>query len=86
MKKYVNGELVNLSNKEIANREKENQAHIKNLPFEKWKLEISAAHMDRTTEDIIDALDAPVRARLAPETKDRYDIKKEIRTRRPNTP
>ena len=50
-----------------------------------WQAEIRAtdALLPRWAEDIIDALDAPVRARIALDTLSKYNTKKDVRNRKP---
>ena len=54
-------------------------------PIEEWGEEMSATDRDlpRYIEDIIDALEAPVRARIATETIDKYKNKKALRAGKP---
>lgn len=50
-----------------------------------WKAKIAATDsgMPRAIEDIIDALDAPTRARIAKITLDKYNAKKLLRSNKP---
>lgn len=53
--------------------------------MKQWQQEIAAtdAHLPRALEDIIDALDAETKSRIASKTMDRFNAKKAIRARKP---
>lgn len=54
-------------------------------PLRDWKLQMrdSDADMPRWAEDIIDAMDAPAKARIAAETMAKHAAKKTLRGKRP---
>lgn len=68
-----------------AERDAEDAKWEAERPQREWEGKISAsdALLPRWGEDIIDALDAPSRARIAAETLAKYNSKKEIRSRKP---
>lgn len=55
-------------------------------PLQAWQEKIAATRFsDRAIEDIIDALDAPTKAKIAPETLAVYEKRKIIRSEKPET-
>lgn len=83
MKKLVNGILVDLTPQEILIRQAEEKAWSDNLQIREWENKISASALPRYVEDIIDALDAVTKAKIAKETLDLYQEKKTIRAEKP---
>lgn len=82
--KLVNGEPVPMTEQEIAERQAEEAAWEQGKAARE-KLEALKkldAKMPRYVEDIIDALDESVRAKLAKETMDFYTEKKTLRERK----
>lgn len=84
--KLVNGEIVPMSAEEIAQRQAEEQAWSDGELDREWEAKIKAtdAKIPRYVEDIIDALDAPTKAKIAQKTLDLYEEKKLIRSEKPN--
>lgn len=56
-------------------------------PLHEWKTKIASTDtkLPRCVEDIIDVLEAPVKARLSSETLSLYEEKKRIRAEKPVT-
>lgn len=81
MKKLVNGELVDLTLQEQSVFEAEAAALEASRADREWKDRLSKtdAKIPRYVEDIIDALDISIRAKIAKETIDAYNEKKLIR-------
>ena len=69
------GNLIKVIEREYTQEEK----------YTKWQAEISATdqYMPRQLEDVIDALSASVRSKIAKETLDKYENKKLIRSQKP---
>ena len=78
-------EHVDLSAEEQTQRTQEESAFFASRPLDVWKASMARtdAGLPRYAEDIIDALDAPARARIAPETLDKYNAKKALRLEKP---
>ena len=75
-----------LTAEEIAAREAEEAAALAAKPMNDWKAEIQETDGDinaRVIEEIYEALEAPVKAKLSKETKDRFARRAEIRSRKP---
>lgn len=70
---------------EVSAREAGELEYTKSRPLAIWQsvMQASDAAMPRALEDIIDALDAPTRARIAPATLDKYEDKVALRNSRP---
>ena len=85
MKKLVNGQLVDLTPQEIAQRESEEAAFNAAKPFKKWERDMAEtdAKLPRFAEDIIDSLDVGTRNKIAKETLDAYIEKKAKRSEKP---
>lgn len=83
--KLVNGEIVPMSPQEIADRQDEEARFLEEAPLKKWEAKIAAtdSKLPRVVEDIIDALDAPTKAKISRETLDLYEAKKTIRAQKP---
>lgn len=83
--KLVNGEEVPMSAEEIAQRQAEEQAWSDGEQDREWEDKIKAtdAKIPRYVEDIIDALDAPTKAKINKLTIDLYEEKKTIRAQKP---
>jgi hypothetical protein len=83
--KLVNGEPVPMNAQEIAERQAEEAAWLKEQPLKEWQSRIAAtdAKLPRAIEDIIDALDAPIKSKIAKDTLDAYNAKKQIRQEKP---
>lgn len=85
MQKLVNGELVDLTPQEIAERQAEEAAYLAKIPLETWKREMqeSDVKVPRVLEDIYDALTDEQKNKIAKETKDLIENKKTKRANRP---
>lgn len=83
--KLVNGEPEQMTPQEIAERQAEEAAWLKEQPLKQWQARIAVtdAKLPRAIEDIIDAMDAPMRAKLAKETFSAYQEKKTVRLQKP---
>ena len=68
-----------------AERDKEDAKWEKERPLREWIVDISAKDqvMPRALEDVIDVLSDEQKSSLSKETLDKYDQKKEIRSRKP---
>lgn len=68
-----------------AERDAEDALTAAEKPMKDWLAQMAATDKDipRAIEDIIDALDAPTRARIAPETLTKYQAKKTLRSQKP---
>ena len=64
-------------------RDTEESAELAAKPTREWQSEIQAINISDDLENIIGALDAPTRARIAPETIDKYNAKKLLRAQKP---
>lgn len=85
MKKLVNGQLVDLTPQEIAEREAEEAAFLAAKPTKDWERAMAEtdAKLPRYVEDILDALDKPTRDKVAKKTLDAYNEKKAKRAEKP---
>ena len=74
-----------LTEEEIILRETEVAEYEKNKPYIEWEKEIKETdnYLPRYVEDIIDALDTPIKMRISNITMEKYNIKKQIRARKP---
>ena len=52
-------------------------------PLEKWKEDMAVINLSDDLENIIAAMDAPARTRIADETLDKYNAKKSLRLSKP---
>jgi hypothetical protein len=85
--KMVNGEIIPMTEAEIAARQAEEAAFEAARPMREWQAHIATtdAKLPRYAEDIIDAMSSTDRARIAKETLDAYNEKKQIRNEKPET-
>lgn len=68
-----------------AEREAEDAKYEEERPMREWQKELKRldAEMPRWAEDIIDSLSDAARDRIAEETLEKYNLKKEVRRRKP---
>lgn len=68
-----------------AERDAEDARDAREKPMRDWKREMSDSdrYMTRAVEDLIDALSASVKSKIAKETMDKYNEKQQIRARKP---
>jgi len=80
-----NTKRVRLTNKEKSARQKEVDEYLSTIKMREWKADMIATdvYLPRTLEDIIDVLSQTAKNNLAKETLDKYNKKKEIRSRKP---
>lgn len=83
--KLVNGQRHLLTQVEIDARTAEEEAYLAAKPMKEWEAKIKAtdSQLPRALEDIIDALDETTKDKLAKETLDKYNEKKELRNQKP---
>lgn len=77
--KNVSGARYLLTEQEIAERAAEESKALKEKPLKEWQSQIAAtdSKIPRAIEDIIDALDAPTKAKIAKQTLDLYEREKD---------
>ena len=85
--KLVNGEVIPMTAEEIAARQTEEQAWHRGKADREWQSRIAATdkEMPRYLEDLIDSLDRliPLKDNLSSQLLDAYDLKKSIRSEKP---
>lgn len=81
--KNISGERYLLTPDENAQREVEEAHALKQKPLKEWEAKIAATQLPRYVEDIIDALDAQTKAKIAKQTLDLYEEKKTVRAEKP---
>lgn len=76
---------VELTTAEQTQRGAEEAAYLAEKPMNDWRAQMQAtdANIPRWAEDIMDALEAPTRARIALSTMDKYNNKKALRLMKP---
>ena len=85
--KLVNGEVIAMTEQEIAERQAEEAAYLKARPLQEWQSKIAAtdAKLPRYVEDLIDMIDSkiPIKSDLPVELMSAYNDKKTIRSQKP---
>lgn len=85
--KLVNGEVIAMTEAEIAERQAEEAAYLKARPMQEWQSKIAAtdAKLPRYVEDLIDLIDSklPIKSDLPVELMIAYNDKKSLRLQKP---
>ena len=85
MHKMVNGERIDLTPQEIADRQVEEAAWLAEKPTKDWERDMveTDAKLPRYAEDIIDAMDKTMQDKISKKTLDAYKEKKVKRAEKP---
>ena len=86
--KLVNGEVIAMTEAEIAERQAEEAAYLKARPMQEWQSKIAATDAKinaRVIEDLIDVLDGlvPLKDNLPQHITDVINERKTIRSQKP---
>ena len=74
---------VEMTVQEQNQRDAEEAMELSKKPMRDWKSQMDEILLSKDIENIIDALDTSTRARIAPETLDKYNAKKALRLSKP---
>ena len=74
---------VEFTAEEQTQRDAEEALWLAAKPLRDWQADMDAINLSKDLENIIDALDAPTRARIPAETLDKYNAKKALRLSKP---
>ena len=72
-----------LTEQEQMQRASEEEKWLAEKPMRDWQTQMDAIDLSKDFENIIDALDAPTRARIPAETLDKYKTKRSLRLSKP---